>query len=236
MKTIDLSLTRKQLERVSEITVDEWIERFNALCKEFGSCLCHGIKDKCVEVRYFDVVEKKMTNFDLDCCVSTDDENAWFDSDILKLIEGKTITIKDGGFELEVTHRSYGLEFVTDKGDVIRRHVKSGILGIGHDFSINRNADRKNLDIHFLQFDNNPRRLAIETEFFSPDSWSEDYCPNFTKDETFCLERTISILKEEVDELLASDNVSEICKNCKWTRCPVYKRQCVVFVENFSKK
>lgn len=229
MNTIDLTLSRKQLEVVSEISMQEWMDHYNALCKEFGSCFGpHRGSNftKCVEVRWFDTVETSLTHFDLSSCYETDSygEDAWMNEDILKLIEGKTLTIKNGGFDLEVTERVYGLEFVTVDGKIVRDHIRRIPLWKSGNYRQSSQADKKDLGIHFLQFDNNPRRLAIETERFRPDNWSEDYCPCYLKDEVFCLQRVISLLPCEIETLLNSEEMPETCKGCAWTSCPVFKK------------
>lgn len=170
---IDLSLSREKLEHVSEINMDEWIGRFNALAKEFGSCYGpDGVP--CVSVGWFDETIKTTRWFELEDIVANDDYNS-VNPDMATLLSGKTITILDGSFELEVERRTFGLEFITTEGKKIRdyHYTKSALVDTNH--HVHRMGDKKQLEIRFLQFDNNPRRLGVKSIYGYHDGWDADF-------------------------------------------------------------
>lgn len=169
---IDLSLSREELEQVSEISMDEWIERYNALAKEFGSCYGpDGVP--CVSVGWFDETVKTTCWFELDDIVANDDDYNSVNPDMATLLSGKTITILDGSFELEVEKRTFGLEFITTEGKKILAYTKSALVGTNH--HVHRMGDKKQLEIRFLQFDNNPRRLGVKSIYGYHDGWDSDF-------------------------------------------------------------
>lgn len=227
MKKIDLNLTQEGLEVVTEISTDEWIKRYNAMCKEYGPCFGpHELNLKFTSVKWVDEEVMESTFIDLNSYCETDSygESAWMNEDIMKLIEGKTITIENGGFHMTLPVRKYGLEFTSVDGEKFRYFMRFIPRYLSGNYIKNSKADKKDLGIQFLAFVNNPRRLAVNSDIGGFRTWTSDYTPCHVNKEVFCLNRMTTLLKEEIDELLSNEKCHKICEGCKMSDCPVSKK------------